>query len=147
MNPTPPLTVKDVQPDTPAPVTLADIVTRSVELPLNANADTPIRVRPINLKGMANIEREFGSFDAIDAHLASTATPTLSTLKLITILVNQDRAEHEELSFEAVGRMIDGTRLPLIRSVLEAMTRPLRVAAPAAAKAPEASPSEATGGG
>lgn len=116
-------------------VTLSDIVTRSVSIPTNATADTPVRVRPINLKGLASIERRFGSFDKIEEQLQNTATPTADVVALITILVNQDRSEHEELTEETVGRMIDGSRVPFLRKLIEEMTRPLPVAAPAAAPA------------
>lgn len=110
-------------------VTLSEIVTRTVKLPTNARNDSPLNVSVLNLKGLAAIEKKFGSFEAMDRLFLSTESPTAGVLSLITILVNQDRADHDELTEETVGRYIDGTRLPFIRGIIEDMTRPLRGAA------------------
>ncbi len=150
---TTPLTLSDVGPAAPADpaappaveVTLAQIVTRTVKLPTNARADSPLRVSTLNLKGLARIEQEFGSLDAVDEAVKDKGRGSASLLKLVTILVNQDLPDGSELSEEAVGRALSADRIALVNRVVEEMTRPLR-AAPAGAKTAATEPPAAPTG-
>lgn len=110
----------------PEPIPLEELVDKHYRVKLIGSKDGDEKVvvlRPLNLKGMAALERlkKLGRLnDLNDAD---------SILALLTILMNQHRSAEKAYTEDEVGRMVDVDELGTIGSIVGELIRPLFAAA------------------
>lgn len=81
-----------------------------------------IRIAPLNMKGMAALERTMGNdLDALSTGKIACET----TIKLATALINQDRSVETELTEDEVGRAMPIELMPIVNQLVEEMLNPL----------------------
>jgi len=101
--------------------TLGDILLGSAAID-NEDPNKVIRVKPINLKGLAALTAMYGN----DLRaLSGAATDFHQTIRIVTILVNQDRPEAEHLTEDEVGRTLDMSIAPLVNELVTDLISPL----------------------
>lgn len=101
-------------------VKLSDIILGGVIF--EGEDDKEVRISPLNMKGMAALEK------IVSGDLSTLATQSIDlemTIKIATVLINQDRSIDEHVSEDEVGRMMTPDVMSIVNEVIGEMVRPL----------------------
>lgn len=101
-------------------VKLSDIILGGVTF--EGPDDQEVRLCPLNMKGMSALEKLVGG----DLNALATQTVDLEmTIKIATVLINQDRPVDEHVTEDEVGRMMTPEVMGIVNEVIGEMVRPL----------------------
>ena len=92
-------------------------------------------VKPINFKGLAGLEAEFGDLTKVPSQVEMVNSPR-QLLRVLRILVNQDLPIDQERTEDEIGRIINATNIAVLAEAMASAMRPT----PASGVGPEASP-------
>jgi len=101
-------------------LSLADILF-GAEVIENLDEGVEVVVKPVNFKGLALFEKEYGDLSKIPGEDVLRHSPR-ELCRVLTILVNQDLPREKERSDDEVGRVINGENMEtIIRAVMSAV--------------------------
>lgn len=102
-------------------VSLADILLGGATIE-TADAEQEVRIKPINLKGLAALTRMFGN----DLKgMSGLPCDYDQTVKILTILVNQDLPAEQEIGEDTVARMITVDIIQQVDNIVRELISPL----------------------
>ena len=115
----PPVTVSDIR-DLAAPpsarveVTLDQIINGGFALPANTPGETPVVVKPLNLRGYTMLIKKFGSLAA----MPDVSVDPVALIDVVAILVNQDRPLDRQQSADEIAARIAVDKLSTLDKIV-----------------------------